>query len=111
MEKLAGYNGDDHFLLLMLKGVGGVHLNVLKAYIERQMNPKVCKLTVLAEDVHEQKPILTEDAPGCPKELLDALIMEFMDVLSDKLGNTEVVQLNLLTDTEIPTLQNPGEVI
>ena len=74
------------------------------------MNPKVCKLTVLAEDVHVQKPILTEDAPGCPKELLDALITEFTDVLSDKPGNTEVVQLNLLTDTKIPISLPPYRI-
>ena len=85
-------------------------MNALKAYIERQMNPKVCKLTVLAEDAHVQKPILTEDAPGCPKELLDSLITEFTDVLCDKPGNTEVVQLNLLTDTEIPISLPPYRI-
>jgi len=86
-----------------------VPLSSLKPYVEREQ--VVNKLTVIAEDTAMHEPLSIGDAPGCSEENLKLVLEKFGDVLSNPPGQTDIVPLTLLTETEVPICLPPYRIL
>jgi len=86
-----------------------VHVNNLKGF--HQCELEVCALTVVAEEKENVKVLLEKECERYRKEDIDVFLAEFGEVLSDILGETEALKMNIELHEGMKVIsQNPYQL-